>query len=200
MSEAIINYNLFSLLSDRNYILTQTDISSDFVISASTANGTPCHIRVIKYQTKLSSPILKSLLKEIKENNPSIWRVIFIFKDKPSQQILKSFEEIESEYSKDKQNVETNLGNQENFIIEYFEESELLYNPTKHIFVPNHRILSIEEKKDVLMKYRAKECDIPKILREDRIARYYGGRKGDMFEIIRKCEGGESLYYRFVEK
>jgi DNA-directed RNA polymerase I, II, and III subunit RPABC1 len=46
---------------------------------------------------------------------------------------------------------------QPHFMIEHFEESELMVNITKHELVPSHILLTSEEKTALLQRYRVKE-------------------------------------------
>lgn len=83
--------------------------------------------------------------------------------------------------------------------VEIFKENELLFNVTKHELVSKHRIMTEKEKKKFLEKIRVKEEQLPQIMSDDVVARYYGAKKGDLFEIIRKSESGEiSYYYRIT--
>lgn len=40
------------------------------------------------------------------------------------------------------------------------QEAELLVNITEHAFVPQHKVLSSEEKKEILAKYGVKETQV----------------------------------------
>ncbi|KAK9449458.1 RNA polymerase [Limtongia smithiae] len=82
-------------------------------------------------------------------------------------------------------------------VIETFQESDLLVNITHHELVPKHIRLSTEDKKLLLDKYRLKESQLPRIQREDPVARYLGLKRGMVVKIIRRSEtSGRYASYR----
>lgn len=81
--------------------------------------------------------------------------------------------------------------------IETFQEGDLVVNITHHELVPKHIRLSTEEKKELLARYRLKESQLPRIQREDPVARYLGLKRGEVVKIIRRSEtSGRYASYR----
>ena len=81
--------------------------------------------------------------------------------------------------------------------IQIFSLDNLLFNITKHQLVPKMRVISPEEKNEVLDRYSATPGQMPQILKSDPQAKFLGVRKGDMCEIIRASEtAGNSITYR----
>lgn len=81
--------------------------------------------------------------------------------------------------------------------IETFQETDLVVNITHHELVPKHILLSQDEKNELLSRYRLKESQLPRIQREDPVARYLGLRRGQVVKIIRRSEtSGRYASYR----
>jgi DNA-directed RNA polymerase I, II, and III subunit RPABC1 len=81
--------------------------------------------------------------------------------------------------------------------IDTFQEADLVVNITHHVLVPRHILLSNAEKKELLSRYRLKESQLPRIQREDPMARYLGLKRGQVVKIIRlSVTSGKYASYR----
>ena len=83
--------------------------------------------------------------------------------------------------------------------IEIFHISDLMFNVTKHKWVPRHIPLSNDEKKKIVNEYGIKETRFPKIQLSDPVSRYFGLKRGTLVKIIRPRETTTSyVSYRIV--
>jgi DNA-directed RNA polymerase I, II, and III subunit RPABC1 len=86
-----------------------------------------------------------------------------------------------------------------NAIIEIFSESELFFDITEHELVPKHEEMTKDEEKALLKEYNIKESQLPKILINDPVSKFYGFQKGSIIKIYRHSEtAGHYTNYRVV--
>ncbi|EEF33224.1 DNA-directed RNA polymerase V subunit 5A [Ricinus communis] len=85
------------------------------------------------------------------------------------------------------------------FKVEMFQITDLLVNITKHVLKPKHQVLTDREKQKLLKDYCIEEKQLPRLLRKDAIARYYGLEKGQVVKVTYSGEITEShVTYRCV--
>ena len=81
--------------------------------------------------------------------------------------------------------------------IEAFKEDDFLVNITKHELAPMYKVLSYQEKKQLVVDLHTSETLFPRIQFSDPVARWYGMKRGDVLQVVRKSETtGEAVSYR----
>jgi DNA-directed RNA polymerase subunit H (RpoH/RPB5) len=85
-----------------------------------------------------------------------------------------------------------------NGLLQYFHVEQLMFNPTKHEYVPKHEKLTETEISELMKEYMIKsKLYMPVILHSDPIAKWLGLKQGDIVRITRYNENsGLSYYYR----
>lgn len=84
-----------------------------------------------------------------------------------------------------------------NFFVQIFNIDSLLFDITKHNLVPEHTILTEDEKQDLLEHYNISDDKLPSISRFDPVAKYIGIRPTQVCKIVRNSyTSGVSNYYR----
>lgn len=84
-------------------------------------------------------------------------------------------------------------------MLEYFKMMEVIVNLSKHHLIPEHILLTEEEKERVMKEYDLKYKDMGRIFYNDMMARYLYAQNKDVVKIIRKSiNAGYSTYYRLV--
>ncbi len=84
-------------------------------------------------------------------------------------------------------------------LIEYFRDEEVMVDITQHELVPTHQLLTEEEKRQLLARYKLRESQLPRIQVGDAVARFYGMQRGQVVKIIRPSEtAGRYVTYRIV--
>ena len=84
--------------------------------------------------------------------------------------------------------------------VEIFLQARMTFNITHHILVPKHILLNTDEENEVLSKYNITKSKLPKLLKTDPVARYYGMKTDQICKILRHSPvSGYSVYYRVVK-
>ncbi len=75
------------------------------------------------------------------------------------------------------------------YVVEIFTELEFLFDVTEHCSVPKHILLTDAEKAALVSKCRlANPTQLPRLQRNDPVARYYGLLPGQVVKIVRDSE------------
>jgi len=185
------------MLEDRHFTVSQEDKHlsyQDFanrleenqiniVANHSKEENRTAYVSYILETKTFSKKDLQNLKNYIDETFPSKeMTVIIIVREKPTPQIAKE------------------LQNDEFKSYEIFLTKHLMFNITHHEIVPKHIILNEDEAKKVLDEFQATKNQLPKLLSNDPVAKYYGMKSGDICKVIRHSPmTGESFYYRMVK-
>ena len=143
----------------------------------------------IKYliSTKIRNTSLKNYVTEFLEENPDIDPVstdfIIILKEKPNDSLLK---------------VVDDLYNEKQIYINLFYIKNLLFNILKHEYVPDHKIISEEDFKNIKNLYNlSSRYQLPIIHRHDPVSIVLGIRPGEVVKITRPSQtAGQYICYR----
>ncbi len=199
----IINKNIEDMLVNRGddvssfkeilLSLNKEDFESDkLVINVQTLNTT------ILYA--LSKNLRKNIINELKEklkDGDNIKDFINKYGGKNNIIIVFNNESIstavKSQLNKYDKIFQKNGGH-----LQYFSSQQLMFNPTKHEYVPKHTKLTEEEAKEFMKEYLARsKMHMHVILQNDPIAKWIGLKHGDIVRIDRYNENsGESFSYR----
>lgn len=134
------------------------------------------------YDTKVSVKKMKSIKEIIDEDTNTYKCLILVYKSS-----ITTFA---------KQFISTDVNN---LNVQVFSENDLSFNITKHNLVPVHEVLTPDQKRAVLLKYKTGAKHFPMLLSSDPVARYYGALPGTMMRITRKSPtAGEYVLYRVV--
>ena len=121
---------------------------------------------------KVKPSTIKEIVNEIndifKDKNINHLEIILIIQFKPNNSIRK----LEKEYN--------------DFDLQIMWCKQLQFNITKHMLVPNHIKLDEDEENFIIQKYNLKsKFQLPLILKNDPISRYYNYQSGDIIKIIK---------------
>jgi len=164
----------------------------DFV--AETADGVPVFVKWILY-IKIKPNLIKDTIDEIRTQNfaqetaedgvksYTPHKIILVSKAKSNTNITKIF--------KDKEFRGTEL----------FWLNSIVFNITKHMFVPKHELMSEEDVKQLMTElYISNKYNLPVMLKSDPMTRYLNLNTGDVCKIVRYSPtSGQYYTYRVVK-
>lgn len=171
---------LLEMLKDRGYSIPDSEINLSLQEFRNIHGQTPDTDRLrisASHQSKPSNKILaifcgfgvvkvnviRGLATQIM-NKESLNRLILVVQNKITDQAKKVLDLF-------------------SFKVEIFQITDLLVNITKHELKPKHRVLTNEEKQELLKKYSLEEKQLPRIPLNDAIARYYALEKGQVVQV-----------------
>jgi len=159
---------------------------------------------IIEFQTSnttlifaLTKKLRKNIIDELKAGENSIETFIQKYNNKKNIILIFNNDTISmpvmSQLNKYDKLFQKNGG-----ILQFFQLKQLMFNPTKHVFVPEHIKLTDEEANEIMQKYMIRSrLQMPVILHNDIIAKWLGLKQGDIVKIKRYNENsGVSYYYR----
>ena len=143
----------------------------------------------VKYliTTKIRNNSLRNYINDFMESNPEIVAentdIIVILKDKPNDSLLK---------------VVDDFYNESNIYINLFYIKSLMFNILNHEYVPDHKIISEEDFKEVKHNYNINSrLQLPIISRHDAVSTVLGIRPGNVVKITRPSQtSGQYTSYR----
>lgn len=173
---------VYKMLTKRKYNVNKEDIlncEESILIHKENDKNDKLYVFFSQNLNKVGIKIISRYMDEMKNNNVN--KSIIIVKEEITSFAKNMFIE------------------EENLQIEYFKENELYIDITEHELVPSYTLLTEDEKRELLKIYNIKDRELPKIMANDPISRFYGAKKGKVFKIIRQNETcGKSVYYRIV--
>jgi DNA-directed RNA polymerase subunit H (RpoH/RPB5) len=192
--------NLKSMLIDRGdnideFIEHEQDIERDEFYNDS---------RILEFHTSnttiifaMTKKLRKNILDELKNYTEDITKFILQYNNKKNIILIFNNDVISAPILLQLNKYDKML-QKKNGMLQYFYTKQLLFNPTKHVMVPEHTKLTTEKTSEIMEKYLIKsKLHMPIILHSDIIAKWLGLKQGDVVEIKRyNSNSGLAYYYR----
>jgi DNA-directed RNA polymerase I, II, and III subunit RPABC1 len=185
------------IVKDRNYVLDDNYYKIEDIdfrhlvlekkmdIFAENADKTSAIFIKFVLNPKIKPSTIKTIIEEIKEQCPyPNVELIIVLKVKPNNTILKIEKEKYGQH------------------VQIMWCKQLQFNITKHTLVPKHTKCLQPEIDELIKKYMlVNKYQLPILLRDDPIARYYNYKSGDIIKITSTNLGMNQhyLFYRCVK-
>lgn len=192
-----IRRTVLQLCHDRGYLIVQNELDETFDLFKAKYNGQPTR---------------EELTLLCAHNNNMDDKIYVFFPEDPKigvkvvQQYAVRMEEdqvhraiviVRAGLTPSAKQAMKNIGPE--YVMEDFLESEMLINITEHELVPQHILLTVEEKEELFSRYKLKESQLMKMLTTDPVARYYGFKRGQVVKIVRNSDtAGRYVTHRLV--
>lgn len=189
-----IRHTIFQLCHDRGYMVTQEELNETYeslrdkyidqefyrtIQVAHSENNEQMYV-FFPDEPKIGIKTIQDYVSQMEKNN--VRRAIVVVRLGLTPSARQAMKDVAPEY-----------------ILEDFMESEMLINITEHELVPQHILLTEDEKQDLFSRYKLQESQLMKMLITDPIARYYGFKRGQVIKIIRKSDtAGRYVTHRLV--
>nr|AJA90761.1 DNA-directed RNA polymerase IV fifth largest subunit [Cycas revoluta] len=191
-----VRRTVFQMLDDRGYAVSDSDLTMTLAqfrvaygeepnrhdLFISTTSRSDCNDRIFVFfagEAKVGVKDLRTYAMRMKDEN--VYRAILVVQH-ITPAAKQGIKEIATK-----------------FLLETFQETELLVNIKEHALVPEHQILIPQEKDELLKQYSVKENQLPRMLASDPIARYYGLRRGQVVKLTYSSDvTGHYVTYRCV--
>jgi DNA-directed RNA polymerase I, II, and III subunit RPABC1 len=138
---------------------------------------------IFSTKTRVTEKELNNFLKFAAENNHTSG-ILVATPSRPSEMVLNI--------------LRNHINDPENPLVQIFELRHLQFDISKHRKVPRHRIITNDEKNEVLKEFNISDSSyLPKIDSQDPMAKWIGARPSDVIEVVGLCESsGLNRRYR----
>ncbi len=146
----------------------------------------------------MTKKLRKNILDELKADKDDIKKFLLKYNNKKKIILIFNNDVISAPILQQLNKYDKML-QKNNGMLQYFYNKQLLFDPTKHEYVPKHvKIESEEEIKSILEKYMVKsKLQLPIIFHHDIQAKWLGLKQGDIVRIDRyNPNSGIYYYYR----
>jgi len=192
------NYTIVELEAMKQNSTSQSKTTAEVqpldIMTEQNSDGNKALIKYI-FTSKIKVSSVASLLIELKENETLTEGDTFILitKDRNIGKAAGQDTIIESQLEA--------LYNEHKVFVQMFWVDKLITNIMDHEIVPEHNIISSNEKENLLERFNiATYNQLPLILKTDPVAMFLGMRRGDVCRITSPSEtSGEYISYRYCQ-